>query len=78
VIQNFRSGIAAWLLLVLALDPVIGVAQPNANRVMEPVPQQRSIRARPTQQADPAQDVVPAVPSTPIDRSAGTESAQVT
>jgi general secretion pathway protein D len=78
VIQNFRSGIAAWLLLVLALDPVLGAAQPNANRVMEPVPQQRPIRARPAPQADPGEAAVPAVPSTPIDRSAGTESAQVT
>ena len=51
MIQNFRSGIAAWLLLVLALDPVLGAAQPNANRVLEPVPQQREVagsEAKPT------------------------------
>lgn len=79
MIQKLRSGTAAWLLLVLALDPVRAAAQPNANRVMEPVPAQRPIRARPVPQADPAaQPGVPAVPSTPVDRNAGTERATVT
>ena len=79
MIQNFRSGIAAWLLLVLALDPARVAAQPNANRVMEPVPAQRPIRARPVPQATPAEPpAVPAVPTTPIDRGAGAKSANVT
>lgn len=80
MIQNFRSGIAAWLLLVLALDPVLAAAQPNANRVMEPVPAQRPIRARPVPPVNPAaaQEAANAAPGGPIDRSAGAGTTQVT
>lgn len=72
---GYRGGVAvAWLLLWL---PLGAAAQPNADRVMDPAPQQRSIRARPPQPRE-APAAAPAVPGGPVDRSGGEAGASVT
>src|SRR4029450_8846477 len=81
-----RQGLRAGLVALLLLAPSIGGAQGNDCRVMDPVPPQRDIRARPprvTPQPPPRAPgaVAPAAgapPSTgPIDRGAGNEQIGV-
>jgi general secretion pathway protein D len=75
VIQSLRIGLAAGALLLLPLP----AAAQNQDRVMEPVPPQRPIRARPAPRQPQQPVTVPGVvpPQGPIDRS-GAENAGVT